>query len=56
MLQLSSEALNTLLDKAKELDNMKATMADKLAVPHVGPTSSLTSAASIPNLLCAAVG
>lgn len=50
-LQLSSEALTNLMDKAKELDAIKATMADKGHLLHGGPTSALTPANSMPGLL-----
>ena len=53
LLHLSNEALTNLLDKAKELDTIKATMADKGPLLHGMPTPPLPSSSTVSNLLSA---
>ena len=53
MVQLSNDILTNLMEKAKQLDSIKSSMADKELVPHGGPTSSLTPPSSMSGLLCA---
>ena len=49
LLHLSNEALTNLLDKAKELDTIKATMADKGPLLHGMPTPPLPSSSTVSN-------